>query len=154
MRLKEEKILIILAVFGLLLILLTIFIQIADSRIHDYEIEIQNKESLLINHLAIRQDSLSSVTYHAVLLLSGQYKGVNLNDAKKNYEDSKAKYESFIPITTKEAEDLNRLRETGTVWSSVKKILVVCQFILIILIMIGYFYILKRIWKLAKQKVL
>ncbi len=153
MRLKEEKILIILAVFGLLLILFTIFIQIADSRIHDYEVEIQNKESLLMNHLAIRQDSLSSATYHAVLLLSGQDKGVNLDNARKNYDDSKAKYESFIPMTTKEAEDLNRLRETGTVWSSIKKILVVCQFILIILSVIGYFYILNGIQKRLKQKV-
>ena len=49
MRLKEEKILMILAVFGLLLILITIFIQIADSRIHDYEVKIQNKGLLLIS---------------------------------------------------------------------------------------------------------
>lgn len=150
MKLKEEKILMILAVFGLLLILFTIFIQIADSRIHDYEVEIQNKESLLMNHLAIRQDSLSATIYHAVLFLSEQDKGVNLDDARKNYNDSKTKYESFIPLTIKEAEDINRLRETGTVWRSVKEILVVCQFILIILSVIGYFYILNGIQKRLK----
>jgi hypothetical protein len=151
MRLKEERVLMVLAVFGVLLIFLTILIQIADSKIHEHEEMIRTKELLNIHYLSVMGNYQVSAVYNLIASFDPNRLQINLSEVEKNFNEAMEGKEKLGLMAIQKANEINELRERGTIWTEIKSVAYTIQFALIILSVLGYFYIFKGIQKRLKK---
>ncbi len=181
MRLDEEKILVWLVIIGILIIGDVLLIQIADSNISDYNKELYIKQGKINNILLHRLESQSSMQrfelYEIVQpdisipkgdmlsslgLTGSEYDAINDQFqkgeiTKKEYltkmkELYSKRYDIQFILYNKEWSEVEGLYSKGTPWQGRKTIFIVAEVFLIVLSLLGYGYLYKKIKNRVKDK--
>lgn len=164
MKLKEEYLVIALSISGILILLFTLGIQVADNKIEDWNLNKRESEFFIISGMIMRESALTKAEYYQIetdlanikqLILKNKTRFIGRSDdLKVNYIDGNIEikgldkqrqdYEVFVESQKKE---LANLYKNPPFWFVLKQSFVIVQVFLIMISLAGYLYILLEISK-------
>ncbi len=147
MRLKEEKLLIIIGIISVIIIFCAIIIQISDSRIHNFENTLRTKELLNLHYHSVARQSQLNVIYYGLAASDSIPVSVKEQEITNNFERNRNDYRNYSHIAKLYADEINFLRDNNSYWFTIKNVFVVFQIFFILLNILLYFYLFDMIHK-------